>query len=372
MNKKVYLKGLNGIRAIAALAVVFAHTNHASADFGLPFQLLNTIKSGQPAPYKLAIYGVTMFFSLSGFLISYLLCKERETVKIDIKKFYIRRALRIWPLYYTYLLVAIVTLLCFKIPFDAYTSIYYVFFAANIPYILGTSYYLLIHFWSLGVEEQFYLIWPWFFKIKIEKLQFLTAALISIIIIIKCSIYITNPSSMLITVIDVIRVHCMMIGGLGAMLFYQKKVLFLKLITNKLVQLTCWIVMLLVAVNEYHIASIVDNEILAVVTCIIVIGQATGKGLINLENRFFDFLGRISYGIYVIHPLVIFFLSKLLFKITTNDIVNFILIYSAVYLVTILISYLSYNYFESIFLKIKRKKFTVVQSSASMFDFTKR
>src|SRR5690606_24795997 len=91
---RIYLPGLNGIRAIAAFAVVISHTNGRLGEFGL-----------SKLPYwDLAGFGVTIFFTLSGFLITYLLLKERaKTGTIKVRKFYVRRLLRIWPLYYFYL-----------------------------------------------------------------------------------------------------------------------------------------------------------------------------------------------------------------------------------------------------------------------------
>src|SRR6478735_4462608 len=98
---KIHLKGLNGIRAIAALAVVFSHLGLSQLDFGIPTK--NSI--------DLAGYGVSIFFSLSGFLITYLLLIEKERFgDIQIRQFYVRRILRIWPLYYFYLLITLLTL----------------------------------------------------------------------------------------------------------------------------------------------------------------------------------------------------------------------------------------------------------------------
>src|SRR5688572_28294357 len=90
----VHLRGLNGLRAFAAFAVVISHIRLAYGDFGLP-----TVDG-----LLLARYGVTVFFAISGFLITYLLLQEKQTTgTVDIKSFYWRRVLRIWPLYYFYL-----------------------------------------------------------------------------------------------------------------------------------------------------------------------------------------------------------------------------------------------------------------------------
>ena len=77
-DKIIYLPGLNGIRAIAALAVVIAHITLNFKDFGLDPYIFGAYDDGNPRTLDLAGYGVSMFFALSGFLITYLLCKEKE------------------------------------------------------------------------------------------------------------------------------------------------------------------------------------------------------------------------------------------------------------------------------------------------------
>src|SRR4051812_39270307 len=99
-NRPIHFSGLNGLRAIAALSVVIGHITMALKNFNLESTILPVRENGA---MPLAIYGVSIFFVLSGFLITYLLQSEKDIQKIDIKKFYIRRILRIWPLYYLFL-----------------------------------------------------------------------------------------------------------------------------------------------------------------------------------------------------------------------------------------------------------------------------
>lgn len=95
VHKAIHLPGLNGLRAIAALSVVIAHsTQEGISDFGLPW-LFNI---------PLAGYSVTLFFVISGFLITYLLVNEFDrTDTVNVGKFYVRRILRIWPIYYLFI-----------------------------------------------------------------------------------------------------------------------------------------------------------------------------------------------------------------------------------------------------------------------------
>lgn len=133
LKNRVHFSGLNGIRAIVALAVVFSHTTMGLKEFGLNQFIFGQYADGNPKATQLAGFGVTMFFALSGFLITYLLLEENKTGEINIKNFYIRRILRIWPLYYLYFVLTIITLFIFDIPYNKTSVLYYIFLLANIP-----------------------------------------------------------------------------------------------------------------------------------------------------------------------------------------------------------------------------------------------
>ena len=98
MTNKIYFKNLDGLRAIAAMAVVFTHIVSWIPSEGYLNKYIGVLISFSSRGGK---YGVTFFFILSGFLISYLLFHEQKiNGKIRIGRFYMRRILRIWPLYY--------------------------------------------------------------------------------------------------------------------------------------------------------------------------------------------------------------------------------------------------------------------------------
>ena len=365
-NKPIYFPGLNGLRAIAAIAVVVSHITLALDKFGLDPYLFGKFPDGKPHGWSLAAYGVSIFFVLSGFLITFLLQTEREATPINIPKFYLRRILRIWPLYYLYLTACMITILITGMEWNGKSLGLYIFYAANIPFILNTSLPFLAHYWSLGVEEQFYLFWPWVNK-KISNILPFTIGLIFLLIGAKIWLHFKHPDSLLENALNVTRFHCMLLGAAGAILFKKKQRLFLQITDNLLTQIICWGILFLVAINRYHLASFIDNEIISLVALCLIIGQINIKNrLINLETKALDFLGKISYGIYVIHPLLIFFVSNFLGKIQLSPGLKYPLVYLSILVITILFAHFSYQYFELYFLRFK-KKFEIVKSKGSGF-----
>jgi peptidoglycan/LPS O-acetylase OafA/YrhL len=97
--KSFYLPGLNGLRAIACMMVFYSHFNlNIGKLYGFRFHDI-----------ELGSFGVTCFFTLSGFLITTLLLQEKkDTDRINFRNFYVRRILRIWPLYFLVLLIGVI------------------------------------------------------------------------------------------------------------------------------------------------------------------------------------------------------------------------------------------------------------------------
>lgn len=135
---RTYYPALDGVRAIAALMVIFFHMGQ----MGIPV----------PGPSTFGETGVDLFFVLSGFLITGILLKAPERDWGEVRNFYIRRSLRIFPLYYGYLALASVL--------GSTIAWWYWGYLQNIPIALGAPMGNIGHFWSLAVEEQFYLVWP--------------------------------------------------------------------------------------------------------------------------------------------------------------------------------------------------------------------
>lgn len=352
IRSEIYLPGLNGIRAIAAIAVIFSH-------IGLALHLYDMKSFGE---YALADYGVTFFFGLSGFLITYLLIKEKDKLKdIDVKKFYIRRLLRIWPLYY---FVLVITILILGLRSNEISWMYFAMMP-NVAYISGMKMKLLGHYWSVGVEEQFYLFWPWFVK-KFRK-PFLIISLFAILFfLLKVIFNFYAPQSFLMSFLHKTRFDCLALGGIAASLLLKRNHLFLLICKSKISEIISWVTICLIAIGKYHIFSVLNHEVATLAILVIIINQVDNpKKIISLENKVFDYLGKISYGLYIYNPIIIYLVSPVLKNyLSSNKYFNLIAIYVVTIFFVIVVSHLSYFYFEKQFLKLK-DRFSVIKSKSS-------
>ncbi|MBB6327773.1 peptidoglycan/LPS O-acetylase OafA/YrhL [Algoriphagus iocasae] len=357
-EKVLYYKGLNGIRAIAALSVLLSHII-TGANYIYPELEIDEL--------DIANYGVTMFFTLSGFLItSLLLTENKETGTIKLKDFYIRRILRIWPIYYLYIFVSAACLYFFlEANIIQKELLYYLTFFANVPFILSSGLMAISHLWSIGVEEQFYIFWPWFFmntKSILTKL-FVFVLAFYFLKVLALVVFKYTDSDIFYTVLKVNRFDCMGIGGIGAVLYHQKSKV-VDFFTSKTVQ---WIVLICLAVmllEEFRFSMLIDHQLVALITLSLILSNISLENpILNLENNFFNFIGKLSYGIYVYHKLIVLLLVPFVkflpfpngLKLTTLAVLSLVL--------TLAISYLSFHYFEKAFLKLK-SKYTTIKSTS--------
>lgn len=146
INQK-YFPSLNGYRALAILAVIVGHV--------LPRSDWYILKAFS------GTWGVDFFFVISGFLITTLLIKERErTGTISLSKFYIRRSLRIFPVAFLYIAVLYFFNAFYNLRISSTSFITAALYIKNLPIADSGDIWYLGHFWSLSVEEQYYLVVP--------------------------------------------------------------------------------------------------------------------------------------------------------------------------------------------------------------------
>ena len=369
MIRKVYFPGLNGVRFIAAFLVVIDHVELFKSYFNLRTLWSDTLSS------RFGQFGVIIFFVLSGFLITYLLLVEKEYKGIHVKNFYIRRILRIWPLYFIILILGFfvfpqINLLDVPNYQNVGTNfveklLLFIFFLANVAFVFfpGVAYANVL--WSVAVEEQFYLIWPNIIKYCRSIFKALFIALFIYMFIKACfflNIFDFDDfwASKIYKLIDRTRFSAMIIGGFGAFLLYNSWNKVLQFIYFPIIQVTSilGLIGLVFFRNNTPLYRFFENEVFSVLVAILIVNIASNvNSILKLENRYLDFLGKISFGFYVYHSVIAVICIKVFIKFYPETtflymIWSFCLIL-LVSLLTILVSFLSYKFIEEKLLKRK-------------------
>lgn len=344
------LKGLDTLRAIAAIVVLWGH-----------IELLKERNNIDAPAYwgPNGQFGVVLFFVLSGFLITYLIVKEKQKYgDFSFKKFYIRRALRIWPLYYLILFISYFFFTTSEISIR--TIVLNILTFSNIPPALKSGWEGSPQVWSIGVEEQFYLFWPLFLYVISEKKMniFILAFIIIYTVIFPHGLNEINMATIkneklytfILGLFSKTKFNCMAIGGfLGYNLAMNRKWLeiFYK---NRGIVVFSFILAFGVWFSNIRFGYF-SYEVYSVLFGIMMVGVVKNN-FFNIDNKVTIFLGKISYGIYMYHWIVLLFLiDNLPKKLEYYN--GFIYVLGGS--VTILISWVSYNTYERFFLNLKKK-----------------
>lgn len=349
---KNYFINLDKLRSIAFLLVFWQHALskfQINANFFYDLDIFDRFLNRIIFTGGL---GVHLFFVLSGFLITYLLCLERnKNLKINIKFFYLRRALRIWPLYY--LIIFIGTLLLPVISNNFYFdgNFYYHFLFLNNFDIVKSPVGIA---WSVAIEEQFYVLWPIIFIISKNKLK-----LVSILLLVLSFFFnYSNTDFSELYYHSFYNIKYLMAGCFFGLLYYEKNVILEKTLVSRLFKLH-WIVLLILIF--FIMPSLISGfYLLSEILLITMIGLLI-IFLVESSNQKSGFLaktGRYTYGLYLYHPFVVLgtktFFDKVGFNYIDSSLVYALLIILS-FLITYFIAYFSYNYFEKYFLKMKNK-----------------
>ncbi len=369
MKQKRYFPNLNGIRCIAALLVVFHHLEQAKHAFGIA----NVYE--EPIIQHAGRLGVGLFFVLSGFLITYLLLDERGRFgNVDAKKFYLRRIFRIWPIYF--LIIALSFLVfphldLFYFPgtneklqahtWERLTLLMLVL--PNYAFVLYDLPYWCAQTWSIGVEEQFYYLWPWLIKYPKKRIFTVVIFLAVTVLLLFTGIHFLDApqetnKAIITTFLGQFRIQTMALGGLCAWLVYNNKTSFLNIIFRKDLQVVVYSLLLILFFSGIHFTGFL--EVYAVFFAFFVLNVSCNpKSILSLENPVMSHLGKISYGLYIYHVFVIVFIInalKMYFPAISGTSYE-IVIYSLTLLLSVGIASLSYTYFEKPLLAYKDKRF---------------
>ena len=368
-SKKAYFNSLDGLRTIACLLVIIAHSfsvyrslNITSADY--LSEIIRTI-------LDLGGEGVSIFFVLSGFLITYLLLKEyKKNMKINFFHFYMRRTLRIWPLFYVVVIYAlfIYPLIASIIGINHEQNgsvLMNLIFLNNFDLLqliengqVGFNQQLQIT-WSVAIEEQFYLIWPLLFLFIVRTKRYFLVFSILFISIISFKF---NSNNNVNYFHSIAAAGDLLIGCLSAFLITKSKDLLLFFRSQKKnIRIIVYTIGIILIINKSFLQEYIP--VLYVLKCFyayVILDQAfnmTDK--IKLEKfKTITRLGKYTYGMYLLHPIPLLFSKHILDYVDLSYEQNLIVsigLCITTLSVTIIMSYLSYHYFESYFLKMKRK-----------------
>lgn len=370
---KTYFDNLDGLRFFCFLSVFLFHSFHTD---------LPAIKeSGVFQFFKFSLFGngflgVNFFFVLSGFLITYLLIKEKKrNGRIHIVNFWIRRVLRIWPLYFACVFYGFVIFPYTKImaggqPAETANIWYYLGFISNFDYInkgLPDSPGLGV-LWSVAIEEQFYLVWPVilsFFAVRKFWIPLVTILAGSLVFRAFNDVYKLHEMHTLSCIGD------MALGGLGAWLILERT-----WFAEKMRTVPRWVIVTMYAAfafvflfrDEYLLSGywirVFERLLISSIMLFIILEQCYAKNSFYKMGNFktVSRLGLVTYGLYCLHFIIVSLVVGLSKKLGTNTSTwQVVLMEPAVSLViTIIVSFISFRYFETPFLKLKER-----------FDFSK-
>lgn len=374
MQKRIYFENLDGLRFLCFLSVFFFHSFYTDFDYIKNAEGYRIVKNDV---FGNGNIGVNFFFVLSGFLITFLLIEEKKlNGQINLKHFWIRRILRIWPLYYAcvffgFFIFPILKQFFGQIPNETASIGYYLLFLNNFDFInkgLPDASVLGV-LWSVAIEEQFYLIWPVIlYLLPIKKYWIAFTAVIGISLIYRAC----NDFPLLHEHHTFSCMGDLAIGAFGAWLVSEKD--FLRIYIQRFKRrhiLAIYFLFLLMfffrddLFQTNYFVRIFERSMLSVLILAIILEQNYS------ENSFFKFsrfkilskLGVISYGLYCFHFIGILIAINLTKKMHLNEQLWEVLIIDTTIalIITILISYISYRFFEKPFLNLKNRFSTIIK-----------
>lgn len=367
-TKSIYIPQFDVIRFFAAFMIVIYHSYVAwKGWYGIP-HILTVDNNSEFSVFGRHIdqfirnmpVGVDIFFFISGYLLTYLLVAEKQKFnRVDIPKFYIRRGLRIWPLYF--FLVAIAPLLINWL--GEKHPVYWPTIAMinNFQTIWTQSWdYPFSHFWSICIEEHFYLIWPVIVAfVPNKKLISAIALLIGISWGYKIYTYMFLPGNWYHLYLHTLsRMDVILLGGMLAVIYLKKPFTFR--VSNTVMAGIIAFLVIMMAYDDMSNYENIFNGVLRKSIYMVLLAIPLMDFLFNdkRRNRILEFrpllyLGKISYGIYMYgNILVLVVIKKIMYGFHINNIYVY---FTLIIILSLIIPVISYELLEKPFLKLKQR-----------------
>jgi peptidoglycan/LPS O-acetylase OafA/YrhL len=378
---RVFFPNLDGLRFFAFFLVYLQHGFGGAIPLSDEAGLLRS--SLHKAVFASGWAGVSFFFVLSGFLITYLLLSEvRLKGSVDVVAFYIRRMLRIWPLYYAVVLFGLVLYPALKsaFGFSSYLQvgrpIYYLLFLGNFDVInLGgdRGAMSLNITWSVAIEEQFYLVWPlFFFVIPPRFYKFIFPAVIAVSAAFRLANHNNGP---VLYFHSLSVISDMAVGGLAAYLAFNSipfTEFFGRLSRITIVAVYMFGASLMLFRTHIFVTPVVgmlERAVFATIFAFVLLEQCYARNSITKMRNWaiISKLGKYTYGLYLLHPICIiavYDVWRMLIGTSITGWTSFGLGVLAL-LCTTALGFVSYELFEKKFLALKRH-FTYIRSSPTV------
>jgi peptidoglycan/LPS O-acetylase OafA/YrhL len=365
-----YAPQLDVVRFFAFFVVFVGHSFPVSARFyeqsGVPHGLAVVIA----AALTCGSFGVDLFFVLSSYLITALLLREIGWLgRVDVRAFYIRRALRIWPLYFLFVLGYF--FLQASVPkggfrgLDGTALVMFLLFVGNFA-VVAQPMIQVSHLWSVSIEEQFYLIWAVAMRwVSVARLPAIASAALALSLASRVVLLVAGAGFVAIWCSSITRLDALAMGVLLA----TGTVLRAPLrrpwtwIAGSVVAVVAMQVVLPVERRSPYVSLpihqiFIDLAIVAGACTVIVraaLDTRPGRGALA---RALTYLGKISYGLYVFHPLALAFVRS---WAPPRSLVEHAATSAGALALTVLVSALSYEAYERRFLALKQR-FTRIAS----------
>lgn len=371
-RQRYYDPRIDGLRFLAFLAVFVAHAlpGYEQA-FSRFLHLSPALAALLAAAIRSGVFGVDLFFCLSAYLITRLLLREVALRgQLDVMAFYVRRTLRIWPLYFGFLILTL-TVLDPLIPGHglkgSFASAYFLFAANWACALHALPLSVAAPLWSVSIEEQFYLAWPllvrWASPARLLRLSIILLVIASISRLLLTLLSARHPALWCNTLA---RLDPIALGAILALVHEERRLPRLRLPRVLLLAAApiVWTVVARLSVVEtapsWHAMWGYPLVALGAVALISAATEPTGLRSRWLALRPLVYLGKISYGLYVFHLFAIR-LTEHHVKLGGSRLVEAAARVSLSFLLTVAMAALSYRFLEQPFLRWK-SRFARVES----------